>query len=102
VVAEARLSAIESTRRLRIEAGPNVEGLRRIDAVSRVPTWLPPNGASGLALFDSLVTPASAINDTASAPPAFLTICHAHFLKHGVVEIGRRTPARTAAVWSVR
>jgi hypothetical protein len=70
----------------------NIEGLRRTLQISRVPTWLPPTAPRALSLFDSPAPPASAINNTVSASPAPLTICHVHFLKHGVVETRRPTP----------
>ena len=57
-------------------------GLDRL-TISRVPTWLPRHGATGLVLVDSPITPASAINNTASTSPD-VPDRYAHLLKHGV------------------
>jgi hypothetical protein len=59
--------------------------------ISRVPTWLPPNAAADLVPADSPITPASAINNTASTPPG-VPDRYAHLLKQGVV----RDPAPDA------
>jgi hypothetical protein len=55
--------------------------------ISRVPTWLPLNGAAGLVPVDSPITPASAINNTASTSPG-VPDRYARLLKHGVERSG--------------
>jgi hypothetical protein len=74
----------------------NVKGHRRTDANQQSPHLVAPaNGAAGPVPVDSPITPANAINNTNLGSPG-VPDRTAHLLKHGVVKIRLRTPARVS------